>query len=202
MSSSGSSFHESNSSFEDSADESGVVQSLPNNTKVECVVLVKGGGIDDSGIIYTMTYDSKIINIYVDLARRVRVTPSDLRLFYRGDCKTPIRVVERIEAENDTTTFTIQDCCTLPTITRYYLKRSTPMAALCMAWGRTKDKAGDKVTLYLDGKTLKGKETIEHANIYDGAILYGVVEQTYLPSYVVVSDYIILFLTIINPVIV
>ncbi|KAL2940393.1 putative pre-mRNA-splicing factor ATP-dependent RNA helicase mog-4 [Bienertia sinuspersici] len=201
MSSSSSSFHESNSSFEDSADESGVVQSLPNNTKVECVVLVKGGGIDDSGIIYTMTYESKIVNIYVDLARRGWVTPSDLRLFYRGvyispddtpfakdftlsnivlvyrrDCKTPIGVVERIEAENDTTIFTIQDCCTLQPITRYYLKRSTPMAALCMAWGRTKDKAGDKVTLYLDGKTLKGKETIEHANIYDGAILYGVVE--------------------------
>ncbi|KAL2926124.1 Mu-like prophage FluMu F protein, partial [Bienertia sinuspersici] len=186
--------------------------SLPNKTKVECVVLVKGGGIDDSGIIYTMTYETKIINIYVDLARRVRVTPSDLRLFYRGvyvtpddtpfvkdfnlsnivlvywrvgyitlftfslDCKTPIRVVERIEAEHDTTTFTIQDCCTLPTITRYYLKRSTPMATLCMAWGRTKDKAGDKVTLYLDGKSLKGKDTIEDANIYDGAILYGVVE--------------------------
>ncbi|KAL2923639.1 Ubiquitin-like protein SMT3 [Bienertia sinuspersici] len=201
MSSSSSSFHESNSSFEDSTDESGVVQSLPNKTKVECVVLVKGGGIDDSGIIYTMTYETKIINIYVDLARWVRVTPSDLRLFYRGvyvtpddtpfvkdfnlsnivlvywrDCKTPIRVVERIEAEHDTTTFTIQDCCTLPTITRYYLKRSTPMATLCMAWGRTKDKAGDKVTLYLDGKSLKGKDTIEDANIYDGAILYGVVE--------------------------
>ncbi|KAL2920826.1 Argininosuccinate synthase [Bienertia sinuspersici] len=190
MSSSSSSFHESNSSFEDSADESGVVQSLPNNTKVECVVLVKGGGIDDSGIIYTMTYETKIINIYVDLARRVRVTPSDLRLFYRGVYVTPddtpfakdfslsniVLVYWRIEAEHDTTTFTIQDCCTLPTITRYYLKRSTPMAALCMAWGRTKDKAGDKVTLYLDGKTLKGKETIEHANIYDGAILYGVVE--------------------------
>ena len=57
------------------------------------------------------------------------------------------------------------------------MPKNTPMLEIYEQWAASQGVFEEKVTLWLDTDVLDRHATIDHSNVYDGAIIYGQVNK-------------------------